>query len=276
MQINSKTTKKSSKPIEKLATHKINLKYTLKNEYLLTIRIISLLFLFSYLIWFIIEDKATVFEISIKYFTHWCYILTLSYFIWTTFFFPDKKITSKCSFIIHVILIINLVVTILYWAVIFWTTDRDSVYQYYGSYFLHIFPILSSTADFVFNRFHLKYGFSIFVVIGVYFGYIFVNCLFTLLDSPVYSVVTYKSVMSYVYLFSALVIAIGGWFLFMFLQRLRFVVVIGGDLEGVKGDLEHLNKSVEGNLGKKNEEIKEKQPFYGKDNNDGEIKINNN
>ena len=250
MQTNPKNIKKIQKKeisIEKAETHKLKIKYRIKCQNLRIMRVIICLFLLSYLIWFIINDKIDFFKSSFIYFTLWCFYATFIYFIWTSIFFPDKKLTYEKSFIIHTFLIMNLTATIIFWTVLFPKLSPKTVYNWYSNFFLHIIPLVSVLLDFTFNRFHMKRNLSFMIIIIIFILYFTVNCLFSIFDEPVYSVITYKDAISYLYILLALIISLLGWIFFIFLQRIKFIVIIEEEIEEAMEDIENCFNLVDKN-----------------------------
>ena len=173
---------------------------------IMIMRIIMLIFLLGhYLLYLTIQSFASLLAATFKYLTLWALILTIIYFAVGIFERSNRIPIGVFSLFNHFVLALNITVTVFFYAFLFDSSRKFSIYKYL--YIMnHTFPILFSIVDFILNH-NIFYYKNIPLLLPYPFLYLLVNYLFTEFEvEPVYPMMDFKSAGTVLYIFLAIIL----------------------------------------------------------------------
>ena len=171
------------------------------------IRIISLVIIISVYVVNVIDDGVDFFLYQIKYMTYWGSLATLIYFIVVCFMDLKKGVWTGPRAKFNLVLLgMNMTITIFYFGFLYESSATFNLTEY-SLISKHLYPLILTYLEFTLNN-TIVYYVDIWVLVVIVLAYVPVNLIFTFVDEPVYSLITYKDVTSYIYLVALLVLFI--------------------------------------------------------------------
>lgn len=183
------------------------------------------IFLILHLIFIILplEDGVETFEATLKFLTMWGYYMTTAYFLLSLIFKItkwDQYVSKHMRLLFFLALYSEFVIAFFFWAVLYPlispAAKNDHQKFLYEYLYPHTMPFLSIWLDYAFNTWKTDETDGVAEII---FGTIYLafNCAYTLFSgTPIYKPITYKDLLSYIYIEGAYALAIISYFISLF------------------------------------------------------------
>lgn len=150
-------------------------------------------------------------ESILKFLTNWGMVFTTLFFLIALITQPESKLEHQVSSILFTLsFCLEIVITAIFWFALY-TGKYNNDMRHLADITMHTIPIFLLVIDLIFNRLRFYAKQSIIVMMLIMISYTVVNVLYCFFDKPIYPILDWVSLTSYIYYIAALVLYIVGF-----------------------------------------------------------------
>ena len=206
-----------------MSDQNLALRWNVNPKVTTAIRIVFLSFYLIHISLYAYFYRLDLLKESVVYLTSWGYWMTFAYLCLVLTFWNESQISDKHSKFLFVVLIINIIITLGYWALIHFFLGDLHGFKKFHFYVTHLLPFLVSSFDFLSNKINIaKYHFTEMLII--LFSYFFINfCIVKYTGKPIYSILNWKDYISALFVAFAFGVGLLSGFFVLKINNQKFI-----------------------------------------------------